>query len=332
MFRKNKLPNNLLKGYLFLLIATIIWGAAGPIIKYTIDYIPPLTFLFLRFLIACVILLPYTIYEIQKVKVNPKDYFNLFLLGIFSQTSLSLIFLGLKYTTAIDNAVIGILGSLMAVVAGHYFFKDKLDKKIRFGLIVASIGTILVVLEPILSDSSNIEIKNRIFGNSLFLIFNLFWVVFIIWSKMSMGERSKLLKKSLSFVHLKPMRKTYPPALITALSMFVGLFTVAPLAVFEMMGGFGNIQSFNIMEIDPRGFTGLLYMALFSSLVAYLLHQKALEYVNVSDTSFFGYLAPIFTFPTAYFLLGEIPNSYVITGCVLIATGVYITEKANNSH
>jgi drug/metabolite transporter (DMT)-like permease len=328
---KNKLPDNLLKGYIFLLIATIIWGAASPVIKYTIEYIPPLTFLFLRFLIASVILLPYTIYEIQKVKINPKDYFNLFLLGIFSQTSLSLIFLGLKYTTAIDNALIGILGSVLAVVSGHYFFKDKLNKNIKLGLIIASLGTIVVVLEPMLRDGNTLDIKYRLFGNFLFLLYNVFWVTYIIWSKMSMGERSRILKKSLSFIHLKPMKKTYPPTLIVALSIFVGLFTIAPLSVFEMMGGFGNTQAFNIMQIDQRGYIGLVYMALLSSLVAYVLYQKSLEYVKVSDASFFGYLAPIFTFPIAYILLKEVPNTYVLLGSALIAVGVYITEKASNS-
>jgi len=68
----NKLPKNLLRGYTFLLIATILWAAAGPVIKYTLRYIPPLTFLFLRFLIASVVMLPYAIYEIQKIGVNKK--------------------------------------------------------------------------------------------------------------------------------------------------------------------------------------------------------------------------------------------------------------------
>jgi len=98
------------------------------VIKYTLSYIPPLTFLFLRFLIVCIILLPYTIYEVQKVKVDPRDYFNFFLLGIFSQSSLALIFIALKYTTSIDNATIGILGAVLSIAAGSYFYKEKISK------------------------------------------------------------------------------------------------------------------------------------------------------------------------------------------------------------
>jgi len=327
---KNKLPDNLLKGYVFILITTIIWASAGPIIKYTLDYIPPLTFLFLRFLIACSVLLPYTIYEIQKVKVNPKDYFNFLLLGIFSQTSLALIFIALRYSTSIDNAVIGILGSILSVTAGSYFYKDKVNSYTKKGLLLASVGTLIVVLEPILSDGNSTKITERLFGNLLLLIYNVAWVAYVVWSKMSMGERSKLLKKTLSFVHLKPMTKTYPPTLITALTMFVGLFTIAPLAIIEMTGGFGNTQYFNILEISRQSMLGILYMALLSSLAAYILYQKALEYVKVTDMAFFHYLSPLFTFPVAYLILGETPNQFVILGAFIIAIGVYIAEVRNS--
>ncbi len=324
---KNKLPNNLLLPYVGLFVATLIWGAAGPIIKYTLDYIPPITFLFLRFLIVCIIMLPYTIYEIQKVRINSKDYFNLFLFGLFSQTSLVLIFIGLKYTTALDNAIIGLLGSLLAVAAGYYFYNDKINSRIKMGIVLSSIGTVIVVLEPVLIGNHGIKILERIFGNSLILLHNLFWVIFIIWSKMSMGERSPLLKKSLSFIHLKPMSKNYPPTLITSISMFVGLLSITPVALFEILGIFGPIQYFNIMEIGTKGILGLLYMSILSSVVAYVLYQKALKYVNVTDTAFFGYLSPIFTLPVAYLLLKEIPNKFVIVGAIFIAIGVCIAER-----
>jgi len=164
----------------------------------------------------------------------------------------------------------------------------------------------------------------------LIFLYNITWVIFIIWSKMSMGERSPLLKKTLSFIHLKPMTKEYPPTLITSISMFVGLITVTPLVLLEILGVFGPIQYFNIMDMGAKGFSGLLYMSLLSSIAAYVIYQKALKYVNVSDTAFFGYLSPIFTLPIAYLLLNEIPNIFVITGAIFIAIGIYIAGK--NSH
>lgn len=325
--QKSKLPKDLPKGYIFLFITTLLWSAGGPVIKYTLSYIPPLTFLFLRFLIVCIIFLPYTIYEVQKVKVDPRDYFNLFLLGIFSQSSIALIFIALKYTTSIDNATIGILGAVLSIAAGSYFYKEKISKNLKIGLVLSSIGTLIIVIEPLFLELGNTELLDRLFGNTLLLIYNFFWVFFVIWSKMSMGEESKLLEKTLSFIRIKPMKKSYPPTLITALSMFVGLFTIAPLSILEMTGAFGEITNFNIMEIDPKGIFGLLYMAIFSSIVAYVLYQKAISIVKVSDLAFFHYLSPVLTIPFSYLLLKEIPTTLVIIGSVFIAIGIYIAEK-----
>ncbi len=172
----------------------------------------------------------------------------------------------------------------------------------------------------------------RFFGNTLILIYNFFWVTYIVWSKMSMGEKSKVLEKTLSFIKIKPMAKEYPPTLLTAISMYVGLFTIAPLAVFEMMGFFGNNQFFNVSQMGVEAIVGLLYMALLSSIVAYVSYQKAIQLVKVSDMAFFHYLSPLFTLPVAYVILGEIPNKFVVVGSIFIGIGVYIAEIKNNKY
>jgi drug/metabolite transporter (DMT)-like permease len=147
-----------------------------------------------------------------------------------------------------------------------------------------------------------------------------------------MGEESKILERTLGFVRIKPMTKEYPPTLLIAVSMYVGLFTIAPMAVFEMMGFFGNNQIFNLSQMGTEAILGLLYMAIFSSIVAYISYQKAIKLVKVSDMAFFHYLSPLFTLPVAYALLGEVPNKFVVVGSVFIAIGVYIAEIKNNKY
>ena len=325
-----KLPKEIVLAYTALIVATVIWSTGGPVIKLTLGYIPPITFLFLRFLISCLILLPYVIYELQKVKVDPRDYLNIFLFGVFSQTALVLIFVGLEYTTVLESTIIGVLGSILAVVAGHYFYKEKVNDGIKKGLVIASLGTIFVVIAPLLTGGFlDIKVEERVFGNFLILLYNITWVLYIIWSKLSLTtERSALLKKTLSFVHLKPMRKNYSAVLLTALALFIGLLTITPLAIMENLGYFGTVAGFDILSIQPVGLIGLFYMSVLSSIVAYMVYQWSLEYVKVSDTAFFGYLAPIFTLPVSYFLLGETPTWLMLFGGVSIAIGVYIAEKS----
>jgi drug/metabolite transporter (DMT)-like permease len=136
------------------LIVNLIWGAANPVIKYTLSFIPPFTFLFLRLLIVCIIFLPFVIVKLLEEKVNVKDYPNLFLLGLFAQSSIAIVFLSLKYTSALDSTIISIITGALIIYSGHYFYKEKVNKLINVGLILTFIGTFVVILEPFLSGTT----------------------------------------------------------------------------------------------------------------------------------------------------------------------------------
>jgi drug/metabolite transporter (DMT)-like permease len=272
-------------------------------------------------------MLPYVIVKLTEEKVNKQDYFNFFLLGLFAQSSLAIVFLALKYTSALDATIISVITGALIVYAGHYFYKEKVNNLINIGLALTLLGTCIVVVEPLITGVSNhIPTYERIIGNILAFIYNITWVVYVIWSKMcSSKEKPKLLKKTLSFIHIRPMTKTYSPILTVALTFYVGLLTLIPLALLENFGSFGAIN-FNILAIDFRGILGLLYMSIFSSIIAFSLNQWALDNGRVSDSAIFGYLGPVFAFPIAFLLLGEIPTPFLILGVIVIAFGVVIAE------
>ena len=309
--------------------ANIIWGAATAVIKYTLDYIPPFTFLFLRFLLVCVIVLPIVAHQLKKEPIHKSDYLNFFLLGLFSQTSLILPFVALKFTSALDYTIIGVMASVLTVYAGHYFYNDKINKGITTGLVLASMGTVLIVLEPILwGKDSTAPVAERILGNLLGLFYALTWVVYVVWAKFSMGKKSGTFKKTLNFIKIRPMTRKYSAATIVLASFYVGLLTLIPLALFERLTMAGNV-AFDLLTIDIKGVAGLLYMAIFSSIIAYWLNEWGLEKAKVSDYAIFGYLAPVFTLPFAYLLLGELPNTLMLVGTAFIAAGVVLAEKNN---
>jgi drug/metabolite transporter (DMT)-like permease len=123
------------------------------------------------------------------------------------------------------------------------------------------------------------------------------------------------------------MKKVYSTTLITALALYVGLITTIPLAILENLGYLGNYPLFDILSIKPIGLIGLFYMSVMSSILAYMIYQWSIKFVKVSDTAFFGYLAPIFTLPFSYLFLGEVPTFLMFVGAGIIGIGVYIAEK-----
>lgn len=327
-----KLPKKILLANLAFVVVTLIWGAANPVIKYTLAYFPPFTFLFVRLLIVCIILLPYIVLKLTENKINKKDYLNFFLLGLFAQSSIAIVFVALNYTTALDVTIISIVTGALTVYAGHYFYKEKVNSRLKLGMILTVIGTTVVIIEPIFAGIvDHTPILGRIFGNLLALIYHITWVVYVIWSKMSTtGKGTKELKKTLDFIRLRPMTKPYSPTLIAVVCMYVGLFTTIPLALLEHFGVFGN-NTFDLSSVPSQGIIGLLFMSIFSSIVAFILYQWALDNGRVSDSAIFNYLSPIFAFPVSYMLLGELPTTFLIAGAVVITAGVVIAETGGKA-
>jgi drug/metabolite transporter (DMT)-like permease len=324
---KTRLPKTIFLAFAALFATNAIWAIAGPVIKLTLEYIPLFTSLFFRFSIVCLILLPFIIIELKKNPIYKGDYFNFFVLGLSSQTSLVLIYAAFKYTSALDATIIGLIGTLISVAAGHYFYKEKVSSGVKAGIIIASIGTLITVIEPLLTSGGaiNLDTETRLWGNILALLYNFCFLLYIVWSKMSMGEKSPLLKKALHFIHLKPMGKKYSPFILMGTTFYVGLLTFIPLALLENLGLFGpitlNATSFNISSIF-----GLLYMAVLSSIVAYLGFEWALHYVTVQDSAIFSYLQPILTVPAAFILLAEVPTTAALVSAAIIGLGVIVAE------
>ena len=323
---KRKLPQTTILAYSALLVATAIWGFATVAIKFTLDYIPLMSFLFYRFLLVCLVLLPFVWLELKKNPINTKDLPTLILLGLLGQSGILIIFAGIKYTTAIDSGIIGAIAPLMIIGLGHYYYREKINKFLEVGLLIATFGTLLVVLEPALSHNTVTDsISSRIFGNILNIIYNLVFALYIILSKKVMGERSGNVSKTLQKLNIKPLKNRYSPFMQTALSFYVALATFIPLYILEAYGVFGA-YSFNITQLPTQGLLGLLYMAIFSSIVAYMVFSWGLDNAKVADSGIFTYLGPAFTLPVAYLVLGELPSSAAIAGSMIIAIGVVIAE------
>lgn len=322
-----KLPSKHIYALIGLFVANLIWAWAPPIIKATLEHIPLFAFLFYRFLLVCILLLPFLIYEIHKNPVDKRDWLNLLLLGLSGQASIVFIFWGLQYTTSLDTTIIGLIGPMLTITAGHYFFKESINSHIKIGLIIATIGAALVVFEPLIGQGLGTDVSagSRLFGNGLILLYNILFLLYVIWSKMSLAKHQELKKKELHFLHLKPFKKNYSSFFLSTITFYVALAVCIPLAIREYMQG----NMYSITQLDLAGFMGLIYMAIFSSILAYIVFAWSLDKSTVGDTAFFSYLHPLMALPLAYILLGELPTQLNLIGCGIIFIGVIIAERKN---
>ncbi|MFZ5366258.1 MAG: DMT family transporter, partial [Patescibacteria group bacterium] len=279
-----------------------IWGIAGPVIKNTLQFIPPFTFLFWRFLLASLIFLPFFIFVARREKETIRSLLPIVPIGFLGiPLCLSFIFLGFQRTTALDGTILAAMAPIFIVSAGVLFLKEKVTRLESIGLVIAVAGSIIMISQPLLEGGAFAQ-KNLV-GNLLIFASNIVWTAYVICSKVEFKKHS--------------------PFVITAVSFFTGLLAIFPLALIE-----SNLQitNYQLLITNYPVLFGILYMVILSSVVAYFAFEQGLRLIEASEATLFAYLQPIFAAPLAVFWLKESITPPFLLGAVIITLGVFLTE------
>jgi len=292
------------KGILSLIIANVIWGFASPIFKWSLGNIPPFTLAFLRFFIATILL---GIVFRKKLTMPINDKHDLRLLIFYTLTSITgnitFFFLGLALTLAINVPVIASSQPIMVFLFAYLFLKEKFMWKKIIGMIVGTIGILIIVLEPIYYAGID--------GNALG---NFYIVIATICGSVGMLIGRKIFQK-------------YDPFTLIFWAFAIGAISFLPPAIIEY------IKQPNLYaQIDIRGIIGILFGGVFSSGVAYALSSYGLSKITASEASLFVYIDPIAGTVLAYFMLHEPITTPFIIGAVFIFLGIYIAERRIHYH
>jgi drug/metabolite transporter (DMT)-like permease len=82
-----------------------------------------------------------------------------------------------------------------------------------------------------------------------------------------------------------------------------------------------------LARIGAAAWLSAIYLALFSSVLAYLIYYWALARAAASRVSAAQYLQPVFGIIMGVAILGEHAGLPVIAGGLVILTGVYLSER-----
>ena len=286
-----------------LIIANIIWGAASPIFKFSLENIPPFTLAFIRFFFAGLILLPF----IKEFKINLTriELGELILGAIFGISfNISFFFWGLLKSESINAPIIASSGPVFLYFLSILFLKEKPQAKILIGMMIALLGVILIILSPSLFDGK-IYAFGEIQGNIFFLIATLSAVLHPILQK-------KIIEKIGAFK-------------VTLISFLIGSITFYPLMLKEL-------QFWSFSQLNSQGWTGIIFGVFFSSALAYYLYSYGLGKINAQETGVFSYIDPVIAILIAMPLLREYPTIYFLIGSILVFGGIFLAEGRMHWH
>lgn len=291
------------RAYFYLLLVSIIWGVATPVIKYTLGGISPLPFLTYRFSISAgLAVLAILFFERKHLKNIIANFWEAGIYSFITTTfALGILFIGLEKTTVLDAALITAVGPLVTAIAGVLFLKEVITRREKLGIAIAFSGTLIAVFEPLFNGGlKDIQLT----GN--------FLVVFYI----IIMSGSSVLSKRL-------VRKDVDPLTLTNFSFIIGFLTLLPFALSQTnLGELGT----QVVNLQPNYHLGVWYMAILSGTAAYALWVRGQKSIEISEAGLFAYLMPLFSTPLGVFWLGEKITTPFIVGGLLIATGVIIAE------
>ena len=285
---------------LSLIAANIIWGAASPIFKWSLQDIQPLTLAFLRFALSALIVLPFVIH---RLKIKPEDIATLLFISVICLgLRIGYFMYGLKLAASINAPIISSATPIFLIIGSIALFHEKTSKRVMSGTLIGFLGILIIVLQPVLQDGFNTSLV----GNIFFLV------------SMALGVIYTLL--------LKELAPKYHP-----LTLLFWTFAIASLALLPF-AGFETVKSGIGTLFDNKALIGIVFAVLFPTILAYALQGYGLKIITAIEVGLFSYVDPFVAIAIANPLLGEHVTPAYIIGSVLLFLGIFIAEGRIHYH
>src|SRR5574344_2569079 len=276
-----------------LVFAAAIWGFAFVIVKDSLDYIGAIWMLAFRFTIAAICM---SLVFCKKFKLMNKSYWiHGAILGFLLFSAYAWQTIGCKYTTAGKNAFLTTIYVVLVPIIGWPLNKKKPSVLVFVAALLSITGIGLLALK-----NENGSLLSMNIGDILTLVCGVFYAIHILF--------------------VEKFDATEDPLLLTVLQfMFAALFSwiAAPL----MDGAIPLAALTNVRVV-----TSMLYLGIFSTMIAFMLQNVCLKYVPSALASLFLSLESVFGVFFSALLLGEQMTARMIVGCVLIVGAIMLAE------
>jgi drug/metabolite transporter (DMT)-like permease len=229
-----------------------------------------------------------------------RDLWTFVYLGFFGVVVNQLCFtLGLRYTSVSHAAVIVGMGPVYALILAVLSGLEKATVHKIVGMGIALVGVGVLASENGLSPHSS-----SLMGDAITMTGSLGFAMYVV-----LGKR---------------VAAKYDALTMTAFNHFAGAVLVSPIVFYESMrmGGWSQWR-----QVPGSAWCAVLYMAVFSSAVAYVVYFWLLQYLEASQLTAFTYLLPVLATILGIVWLGERGSLVQVVGAVLALFGVYWVES-----
>jgi drug/metabolite transporter (DMT)-like permease len=286
--------------YFLLILANMIWGGNFVIGRIAGDYLPPITFSLLRWLIAFLFLTPFLT---KKLKEDWKILWtHKWVLLFLTVTGVSgyntILYIALHYTTSINASVVNSTTPLFIAIFSLFLLKERLSIIQAVGIGLSILGIIFILSKGSLE---SLEALSFNMGD-LFVL-----AAVVCWSLYS--------------ITIKKYAKILPNITTLYVTSFLGVIILFPLSMFEL-----NQPEVSIV-FAPTTILILLYVGILASIVAFLSWNTGVSIVGAAKSGIFINLLPVFATIFATTFTKESLLWYQIVGGCIVIFGVLLSSR-----
>ena len=294
---------------------TAVWAINYITAKIALRHMDPFTFASFRLVLAGVFM--FLIYRLclrlpafaeaaraRHIGWTRHDLWIFLYLGFFGVTVNQFCFtLGMRYTSVIHSAIISSLSPIYTLILAVLFRLENATVRKVLGMLVALAGVTLMSAGAGISRHSP-----SLLGDIITLTGSLGFAVYVV-----LGKR---------------VASRYDSLTMTTFNSLFGALIVLPIAIHRaiLIGSFAHWRA-----IPWSVWACMVYMAFFSSAIAYVLYFWALRYYEATQLATFSYLLPVTATALGIIFLGERGSWLELLGALFALAAVYYIEAARTT-
>ena len=281
-------------GHLSQIISINLWTVAIVVTKIITVEISPFIIVPLQMLLGTLLLFSYFI--ILRKPINLNSFYSGVIFGLIAPgMAFSFFMFASTKTDALSMIVFWSLLPLLTPIFGRIFLSELISPFLYFGLLIAVIGSYILISNRSLSGTSNL------FGNLL------------AFCGVLCSITGHIIGRKFNKKHLKPeemaLGQVFGATITSTILLIINLF------IFDLnMLNVSEIYNLTTMPV-------FIYLVVFATALNFLLYNFALSRIPVAWVSFYSIFIPPLGVIFSYFILNEIITKFDLYAIIIIFIG-----------
>lgn len=278
-----------------VILSMIFWAFSFIWFKIANTTFRPVTIVFIRLVIATILLNIYISLTGNHIKVRKEDKKFFFLLALFEPF---LYFLGesfgLTYVSATTGSVIISTIPVFVTLGAWIFYKEKLRVINYAGIILSFTGVIVFVL-----------------GKNGALSFNIKGIILLMFAAFSATGYNLVLTRLVG---------NYKPLYVVNIQNMIGAVLFLPVFLIS------DLRHLIYTPFVWKSFIPIIELSIFASCGAFILFSYTVKNIGVSKANVFTNCIPLLTAFFSFIVLGDKLTLQNIAGMTIVIAGLFMSQ------